>query len=223
MFVRRKYVFESQKTRAIRQGLNALLFGFLFAAIYTIICVSFVFNADNETKESAAVYYKRPPDLIVVFTGDVGRIPFALKKAHEYKQSHILISGVGQGNTVTSLVPTETADNNYKQMEMIDTKMLEIDYLARNTLENVIETLRYLRKNPDMKNILVISHDYHIMRIKMLFSIIRSENDPYLIHYASIKSDYTNWRNLKILYKEVFKLARNLVMLGLWDDEIPRT
>ncbi len=223
MFFRRKYVFESQKTKAFRQGLNALLLAVLFMALYSVVCATFVFTAESETQEAAAAYYKRPPDLIVVFTGDVGRIPYALKKAHEYKQSHILISGVGGGNTVTSLVSTDAATADLMQMENFDIGLLEIDYLARNTLENVIETLRYLRKNSGMKNILVISHDYHIVRIMTLFNVIRSDQDPYVVHYAALKSDYSNWRNLKILYKEVFKLARNMVMLALWDDEIPRS
>lgn len=219
MLFRRKYVFESKKTRAIRKILNTLLMALFAFLSYSLVCLVFVILAHNEFQTAQSAFYKRPPDIIVVFTGDVGRIKFALKKAQEYNQSHILISGVGGGNTVTSLVSTDTANSDLGKMDNLDTSLLEIDYMARNTMENVVETLRYLKKNQGMKKILVISHDYHIMRIKTLFNAIKSDQDKYSFYYLGPESDYTNIRYLKILYKEVFKMVRNLGMLALWEHD----
>ena len=39
------------------------------------------------------------------------------------------------------------------------------------------------------------------------------------IHYSGIKTSYDNWRNLKILYKEVFKLLRTYGFLVFWDSQ----
>jgi uncharacterized SAM-binding protein YcdF (DUF218 family) len=157
------------------------------------------------------LFFNRPPDLIVVFTGDQGRIPYALRKAKELKQSQIFITGVHSKNSVQTLLNPLTLSEDF------DANFLEIDYLARNTVENVISTLRYLRENRSLKTVLIISHDYHIMRIKLITNKIKASSDQIEFFYEGVPTSYANKRNLKILYKEVYKLFRTYLFLLLWD------
>lgn len=221
MFLRRKYIFETKSTRSIRYFFNGI---FLFLGLlitYTLICSSFIVIAKNEKKDADAAFDKRPPDLIVVFTGDAGRIDYALRKAKDYDQAQILITGVYNRNTVTSLLSTETGKETINSLEKIDMPLLELDYLAKNTIENVIETLRYIRQHNDITRVLIISHDYHIMRIRSIINIMNPSPAKLNFFYMGMNSDFYVYRNVKLLFKEFFKLSRALVILTFWDKDIP--
>lgn len=208
----RKYVFEVKKTRYLRYFKNVLTYSCLFLIIYSLFCGIFIIVSDNENTMADQTFFKKSPDLIAVFTGDLGRIPFALKKAYEYKESKLFITGVYSKNSIKTIL------ENYHSEYKIDAAKLEIDYLARNTVENVISTLRYLRTENSAKRILIISHDYHIMRIKLIMENLKGSHEPYDFYYLGLKTDYSNWRNLKILYTEVYKLIRTFGFLLFWNS-----
>ena len=218
MFLKSKYIFETQTTKAQRYFYNILASIVILFVLYSIACMVFVNVSNLESSQSESALFNRPPDLIVVFTGDKGRIPLAIKLAKKYKQSRIFITGVHSRNSVETLI------NPLNQDELIDSNLLEIDYLARNTFENALATYRFLQKNKDLKRVLIISHDYHIMRIKKLMNGIENTSDKYEFHYTGVKTDYKSFRNLKILFKEVFKLIRTNLFLMMWDKgfESPR-
>ena len=116
---------------------------------------------EMKQKTLKAKFKTSPPDLIVVFTGGAGRIEYAIKKAQEFKQPNVFITGVHEKNSVKTIIsPMKIADK--------DTEHIDIDYTARNTVENVVSTLDYLRNNRGLNKILIISSDYHIMRIKQI-------------------------------------------------------
>lgn len=210
---KRKYVFEVKGTRLKRQLRSFLFFTFIFLISYSLYCLGFIFLSKNENTHSKEFYKTNTPDLIAVFTGDLGRISFALKKAREFKNSKILITGV---------YPTNSSDTLLKLVnfgDKIDPNIIEIDYLARNTVENVLSTLRHIRKNKSYKNILIISNDYHILRIKMIVQTLTSENESLNFHYSGIKTNFSNFRNLKILFTEGLKLLRTVGFLLVWDQE----
>jgi len=211
---KKKYIFETENTKYSRYVKNSCFVFFLMIVAYIVTGFYFIVVSKNESTMADANFYKRPPDLIVVFTGHVGRIPYALKIANDFRQSNIFITGVYSRNTVKTFL---TEKEFSKQ---IDTNLLEIDYLARNTVENVISTLRYLRKNNGMKRILVISHDYHIARIRLIINRLVLPTDNYKFFFIGITTDYSTVRNIKILYTEVFKLFRAFAFLLFWDDEI---
>jgi len=208
-----KYIFETKQTKIQRYLKNSLFILVILFLLYSIFSAIFILVSENASKSSHDRFYNNSPDLIVVFTGDAGRIPFALKRAAEYKQPHIFITGVYSKNNVDTLLTP------LKVEESFNPDLLQIDYLARNTLENCISTLRYLRSEKVYKNILIISHDYHIMRIKLIMNSIIQPDEGFNFHYSGIPTSYTNWRNLKILYKEVFKLLRTYGFLIFWDSQ----
>ncbi len=208
----RKYVFESKKTRSLRYLKNVLSIFSIVFLFYSLFCFIFIIVSDKENVLAKDSFFHSSPDLIVVFTGDLGRIPFALKKAQLHKDTQLFITGVYSKNSINSIIA------NYDKDFPIDKDKMKVDYLARNTVENVISTLRFLRSQDEFKRILIISHDYHIMRIKLIMENLKSETEPYQFFYSGVKTDYTHFRNLKILYKEVYKLIRTYGFLLLWNS-----
>lgn len=164
-------------------------------------------------QQSRSIIEKNEPDLIAVFTGDSGRIPAALKVARKYKKAGIFITGVNEGNTLTKIIDPLKLESGLTK------KKFEIDYEARNTIENVISTLRFLRKNPEIKNILIISHDYHILRISLIMDKFMQKNDSYKFYYSGIPTKFSEFRNIKILSKEILKWVRTYFIFLVWSPE----
>lgn len=216
MVLQRKYMFESKTTKMWRNIISALLVLAITFGMYSFICGIILLSARTETKNSQVTFFQSPPDIIVVFTGDTGRIEYAIKKAQEFKQPNIFISGVHNRNSVQTLLnPFDPA------VKSLDNPQVELDYNAKNTVENVLYTLRYLRGSRGINKVLIISSDYHIMRIKQIFESLREENDKYLFFYSGKSTNYLSWRNIKILYREVYKLFRTKMFLVLWDGKSP--
>ncbi len=189
-------------------------FFFLSAVIFCLILGwYFVRNSIQINEQSKAILEVTPPDLIAVFTGDAGRIPTALKVARKYKKAGIFITGVDQRNTLTNIIEPLELERNLSKNKF------EIDYQATNTIENVLSTLRFLRKNPDIKNILIISHDYHILRINLIMNKFMKKNDSYNFYYSGIPSKFSEFRNIRILSKEILKWIRTYVVLLIWSPE----
>lgn len=209
-------MFESRNTKARRVLYNFVAFLFFACIGYVILCLALVTVARQATRQADLAFFQKQPDLIVVYTGDAGRIPYAIQKARAFRQSQIFISGVYHSNSVDSLV-TPLKDNGAGD---IDINMLEIDYQARNTVENVMATYQYLRHNHALKKVLIVSHDYHLSRIMQIIESLRIETDDTEFFYSGVETDFTNWRNLKILGTEAFKFMRTRLFLLLWDADM---
>jgi uncharacterized SAM-binding protein YcdF (DUF218 family) len=106
MILKSKYVFESKTTKMYRhlQGMLILLVSIFL--MYSFVCSILLLDARNETKNSKTTFVQTPPDLIVVFTGGPGRIEYAIKKAQEFKQPNVFITGVHEKNSVKNLINT---------------------------------------------------------------------------------------------------------------------
>lgn len=209
MFTNRKYVFETRETRFRRRFRNLLLASLCFILAYSIISLILLLVSKQENQFAKETFFKKNPDLIVVFTGDAGRIPYAIALAKEMKQSNILISGVDQNNHVDILLKNINTDSQ------IDPNFLDLDYRPRNTYENVASTLDYLRSSKGFKDILIVSHDYHILRIKAVVNELQKSDDNFNFYYMGLTSNYSKLNNIKKLYKEVFKFFRTLIYLSL--------
>ncbi|WP_127717966.1 YdcF family protein [Halobacteriovorax sp. HLS] len=210
---KKKYIFETKRTKFLRYFQNSLFVLLVSTILYAIISLLFILTARNLNQQTTQNFFNLSPDLIVVFTGDSGRIPLAIEVAKKYKQSNIFITGVYSSNSVDSLLKPFELDGSF------DSNMLTIDYLARNTVENVISTLRHLRENNGNKKIIVISHDYHIMRIKLIFNELMDSDENVEINYFAVNADYSNPRNIKIMSKELYKWIRTYAFLLLWSPE----
>jgi uncharacterized SAM-binding protein YcdF (DUF218 family) len=215
MFLKSKYVFESKGTRMYRHFLNVIILIASIFCCYTFVCAILLLDARNEGKNAKSTFVTSSPDLIVVFTGGPGRIEFAVKKAQEFKQPNVFITGVHEKNSVRTIMnPIDPASKG-------PTEHIELDYTARNTVENVVSTLKYLRNNRGLNKILIISSDYHIMRIKMISDALLKEDEKFDFYFSPVPSDYLAFKNIRILYTEVFKLLRTKLFLIYWDQKSP--
>jgi uncharacterized SAM-binding protein YcdF (DUF218 family) len=189
-----------------RGSSKKILYSLLFLIIsYLITClVFFKLSLDKNLKAYQSINDFRP-DLIAVFTGHSGRINLALKIAKKHPNARVFITGVNKQNTLNTLMDRFNLQSNSN-----------IDYTARNTVENGIETLRMLRKNPELKNVLIISHDYHLIRINLIMNKLQRENENYKLHFLGRKTNFSSYRNLKILSKEVIKLLRTHLLFLFW-------
>ena len=174
----------------------------------------------NEIAKQA--FYQRSPDVIAVFTGDKGRIDYTLKKAEKYPSAKIFITGVYAKNSLKTLLLKQGKGLSVEEFLEQESHHIELDYLARNTIENGIATLNYLEQLKEQnKNILIISSDYHMYRISMILNTLKDDNSAYQFYYESIPSDYKKIKNLKKLFKEIYKLAKASTFLLFWDQETP--
>lgn len=208
-----KYIFETRRTRSLRYLKNFSFFLFIFLLLYLFCGYFFILSNKKEVQRTVETFYQSSPDLIVVFTGSSGRIPHALHLAKKFKQGHIFITGVYSKNSIDTLIAPLKIDNE------LNVDLLEIDYWARNTLENALSTIRYLRQSKNFKRILIVSHDYHIPRIKMIMEYMTRNDDQYKLYYKGIPSDFTKMKSLKTLYQEVYKWIRTLGLLLIWDAD----
>ena len=210
MVFSKKYVFESRGTKSKRVAFK--VFFVLGAAFFSflLLCLYLPFYASKENEKAEASFFKKSPDAIVVFTGDVGRISYALKKVRESEDTLALISGVYAANTLKTLVTAQ-------ELEELKLRQVEIDYLARNTHENVFYTLRYLRGHPFLKHVLIISSDYHLFRIQVLLMRMRSPNSKVHFYFQGTSSDFLSWRGIRILMTEGGKVIKTVVSLIGWD------
>lgn len=218
MLFERKYTFESKKTRSKRYFKNTLFLMLFSIGIYTSFCLIIIAVSKYESNRSKEAFYKKSPDLIVIFTGDVGRIQFGLQKAIEYQTSQVFITGVESSNSVKTIMQFQKKDLLKKIY--FDSDLIEIDYFARNTVENVISVLRYLRDNQEYQSILIVSSDYHIMRIKIILSSIKELNDDYDFYFCGVENSYLSFHSIKILLKEVYKTIKSYGFLLIWDSDI---
>ncbi|MDA9189732.1 YdcF family protein [bacterium] len=198
----KKYMFETKSSSFQRRLKNSFFYTFIFFLLCSVVATSFVLFSHHESINTEEFFFEKRPDLMVVFTGDSGRIPYALKLYDDYQFPKLFITGVYAKNTVESLV------RKYGK-EKIDPSQIEIDYLAQNTVGNIVATLRYLKDQGNIKNVLIITHDYHILRSKFLMNKIKdSETLPYKFHYLGLEANYASFRNIRILVTEFFKFLR---------------
>lgn len=215
----KKYVFETKYTRSKRVLRNTFIGSCLSLLFFALLCSYIPIFANNQNEIAKQAFFQRSPDVIAVFTGDMGRIDYTLKKAEKYPSSKVFITGVYAKNSLKTLLHKQGQGLSVKQFLEQESHHIELDYLARNTVENAIATLRYLNKIENANRVLIISSDYHIFRIKQILDALIDENEKYNFYFESIKSDYTKPRNLQKLFKEVYKFIKASTFLMFWDRE----
>ncbi len=207
----KKYVFETTRTRYRRYISN---FSLLFVALgvcYFLFSLYLVYFSKLQSNLTETSFYKKAPDLIVVFTGDKGRIPLSVELSKKYPSSKVFITGVYAKNTVDLLLR-----NSASPSEEVDSNQFEIDYLARNTVENVISMLRFIREKEGIQKVLIISSDYHLYRIQRIVNTLNKEKKN-LFYFLGTESSLNELRTFKILLMEVYKIIKAQAFLLLWD------
>lgn len=214
----KKYIFESKQTRFKRILATTLFLSLSLLTVFTLLCVYIPIYSSKLTEESKEYFYQKSPDLIVVYTGDVGRIEEALKLSEKYPNTHLFISGVNSKNSLKTILEHKKDKRSVKEFLASNEKIVELDYLSRNTVENAISTLNHVRKNPLYQDVLIISSDYHLLRANLIMRTLTGEEEKYKFHYKGVTNNYHRQRTIFILCKEVYKLMKTSTFLLFWDQ-----
>ncbi len=209
----RKYTFETKSTRFRRLFISGL-FTLILATGVVISFISYIpIYAKMQKEKAAGAFYQKSPDAIAVFTGDKGRIAHALDLIQKNPSAKLFISGVYATNSFKTLVDSQSEIQNKLEMLESSNVQVDLDYESRNTFENVRETVQFLQKN-QFNKVLIISSDYHIFRINMIFSHFISGPKPEF-YYDSVINKYSTWNDVRKLLKESVKFVRAFVLLKI--------
>lgn len=212
----RRYLFETRSTRFKRNVFKSFILGLIFLFCISLVCIYIPIYGQEKSKEADNFFFKKSPDLIAVYTGDSGRIDYSLEILKKHPSSKLFISGVYAKNSLATILKERGSIVSVDDYLTQEAHNIELDYLARNTIENVLATLKFLESNKNLKNILIVSSDYHIYRISKIVETLKGSADID-IHYTSTETDYTQLRNIKLLFKEFYKFIKTSTFLLFWE------
>jgi uncharacterized SAM-binding protein YcdF (DUF218 family) len=214
----RKYTFESKSTRLNRLLLSGALVAGLSLAVIGSFIIYIPIYAKMQKGRAAGAFFQKSPDAIAVFTGDKGRISYAMELLKKNPSSRLFISGVHAANSFQTLIDKQSNPGTSEELEKPETPV-DLDYNSKNTFENVNETVKFLRLNPNMNKVLIISSDYHIMRIKLIISHFMSGKKTEF-YFDSVPNTYNTWDDTRKLLKEALKIIRTFVLLKIFREEV---
>lgn len=213
----RKYVFETKSTRMRRLFISGAITSVaVFALLATFIFYIPIYAKMHKEKSDGA-FFQKSPDAIAVFTGDKGRIAYAMELLKKNPTAKLFISGVYSANSFQTILNKHVASEETEELASPDMQV-DLDYESKNTFENVRETVEYLKSNPELKRVLIISSDYHIMRINLIFSHF-IKNPKQEFYYDSVPTDYTSWKEARKLLLESLKITRTFIQLKILREE----
>lgn len=216
----RKYVFETKSTRLRR----LLISGGIVAIGCLVVLATFIvyipIYAKMQKGRAAGAFFQKSPDAIAVFTGDKGRIAYAMDLLKKNPTSKLFISGVYASNSFQTLLNNQANPQSVQQLSEAGMQV-DLDYESKNTFENVRETVSFLKANPDLQNVLIISSDYHIMRVNLIISHLISSSKPEF-YFDSVPNSYTSWTEVRKLLKESVKIVRTFFILKVLREDIVR-
>jgi len=203
------------------QIIRYFLLGLLFTFILSLVLMFFqTYFGKQQTKIAEAFFFDESPDVIIVFTGDRGRIERAMKFAQKYPSAKLLISGVYSKNTVLSLIKNSGIKfNNDIKIDPIS-QVIELDYQSQNTLDNVLATLNFLKNNKLLKKVLILSSDYHLFRINLILNYFNKHPNLNIIKYYGVNSSLNFFQRLTTNFKELIKIVQTMIVLIFWNEEV---
>ena len=214
----RKYVFESKSTRLRRLVVGGAFVSALSIALLITFIVYIPIYAKMQKGRAAGAFFQKSPDAIAVFTGDKGRIAYAMELLKKNPTSKLFISGVYAANSFQTILNKQGSPSTSEELSAAGMQV-DLDYESKNTFENVRETVEYLKANPELNKVLIISSDYHIMRVKLIISHFMSDSKQEF-YFDSVPNSYTTWKDTRKLLKEALKLGRTFILLKVFREEI---
>lgn len=131
------------------------------------------------------------PEGLVVFTGGTGRVDAAVTLLRRGFDGPVLISGVHRDVRLSEIIPSDL-------MEAIPRRNLTLDYDARTTRENVLNTSVWA-EDRHITNLAVVTNRFHALRCRMLFLLLA----PKLKLTMLTVPDKASWQTL---FREYNKL-----------------
>ena len=179
-----------------------------FSILLFIIILLLQFNLfliNIQSYENADIN-EREIEGIIVLTGDKFRISEGLKILNSEIGYKLLISGVNKEISI------EEIKKEFPKYEQLFNCCIELENISTNTFENIREIF-FWKKNNNIKNILLITSDYHLPRVKLEVNRLLLEKETY---YYGVK--YENQKiniRMKKLIVEYIKYLRTRISLGI--------
>ncbi len=143
---------------------------------------------------------------IVVLTGDKFRILEGLKILNNEIGSKLLISGVNKEISI------EEIKKEFPKFNQLFNCCVELESISTNTFENVREIF-FWKKNNNIKNILLITSDYHLPRVKLEVNRLLLDKETF---YYGVKYDNQKINiRMKKLIVEYIKYLRTKISLSI--------
>jgi uncharacterized SAM-binding protein YcdF (DUF218 family) len=213
----RKYTFESKATRVRRLAISGVFLCLIMSALFITFIAYIPIYAKMQKGRAAGAFFQKSPDAIAVFTGDKGRIAYAMELLKKNPTSKLFISGVHAANSFQTILNNQASGN---ATELNSPSMqVDLDYKSKNTYENVRETVQFLKANPAVQKVLIISSDYHIMRVNLIISHFM-DGSKQQFYFDSVTNEYSSWIEMKKLLKESLKITRTFIQLKIMREEI---
>ena len=214
----KKYTFESKSTRVRRLLASGSFISVITLGLILTFIVYIPIYAKMQKGRAAGAFFQKSPDAIAVFTGDKGRISYALDLLKKNPSSKLFISGVYATNSFQTLLNKQASETLAQELQNEGTQV-DLDYDSKNTFENVRETVEFLKLNPGLNKVLIISSDYHIMRINLIISHYMDDSTPEF-YFDSVITKYSDWNDVKKLLKEAVKIFRTFFLLKIMREDI---
>ena len=143
---------------------------------------------------------------IVVLTGDKFRILEGLKILNSEIGYKLLISGVNKEISI------EEIKKEFPKFNQLFNCCVELESISTNTFENVREIF-FWKKNNNIKNILLITSDYHLPRVKLEVNRLLLDKETF---YYGVKYDNQKINiRMKKLIVEYIKYLRTKISLSI--------
>jgi uncharacterized SAM-binding protein YcdF (DUF218 family) len=141
-------------------------------------------------------------DAIVVVTGGAQRIGDAIGLLGADRGSRLLISGVNERTSREELARANPASRQWLSC------CVDLDYRARNTIGNAIESRRWARKH-GFDSLLVVTSNYHMPRVLAEFAHampnVRLVAHPVVSDQIDPSAWWSDWSSIRLLAPEYAK------------------
>ena len=159
-------------------------------------------------------------DAIVVVTGGAQRVGDAMGLLGAERGRRLLISGVNEKTGREELAKLNPATRDLLAC------CVDLDYRARNTIGNAIETRRWVRRH-DFRSLLVVTSNYHMPRTLAEFAHampgVELVAHPVVTEHIDTAGWWNRWSTIKVLVPEYAKyLVARLRSLVESDPETSR-
>lgn len=157
--------------------------------------------------------FTQPVDAVVILTGGSMRLEEGLEEFARLKAKKLLISGVGQGATINTIL---TGAKNQELLNKINQNDIILGNLANNTITNALETKIFMTLH-GFDSMLLVTSNYHILRSVLIF---KRQMPEYTIYPFPVCSDnfrksgnFISLPSLKLSATEYNKLLGFYLML----------
>ena len=186
--------------------LKSHYFHFSLLLFVIIVLLQFNFFLFNIQSYKNTDLNKKEIEGIVVLTGDKFRILEGLKILNSEIGYKLLISGVNKEISI------EEIKKEFPKFNQLFNCCVELESISTNTFENVREIF-FWKKNNNIKNILLITSDYHLPRVELEVNRLLLDKETF---YYGVKYDNQKINiRMKKLIVEYIKYLRTKISLSI--------